>query len=110
MFSASWRSIIKGGREVQEAYIKVVFTNDAKQNKELDVRSGKASAVMRALYRSVVLKLKLSKKTKLSKTKSMIVLIVIYGYVVLCNGQKIAAIKASSELRCLQKNQTSYNT
>ena len=81
MFSANWWSIIKAGGEVQEAYLKVAFTSDAKQNKELDVRSGKASVVIRVLYRSVVLKLKLSKKTKLSKIKSMIVLLVIYDYV-----------------------------
>ena len=41
MFSASWRSIIKADKEVQEAYLRVAFTSDTKQNKELDVRSGK---------------------------------------------------------------------
>ena len=63
-FSTSWQSIIEVDREVQVAYLKVAFTSDTKQSKELDVRSGKASVVIRALYRSVVLKLELSKKDK----------------------------------------------
>ena len=37
-------------------YFGVTFTSDGKQDEELDVRSGKPSAVMRALHHSVVLR------------------------------------------------------
>ena len=62
MFSASWRCIIEAG---------VAFTSDGRQDEELDVRSGKASAVKRALHQSVVLKRKLSRTAKLSVFKSI---------------------------------------
>ena len=35
-------------------YLGVAFTSDERKDKELDVRSGKASAVMRTLHHSVV--------------------------------------------------------
>ena len=41
MFSASWRSTIEAGREVQVACLKVAFTSDTKQNKKLDARQAK---------------------------------------------------------------------
>ena len=37
-------------------YLSVAFTSDGRQDEELDVRSGKESAVMRASHHSVVLK------------------------------------------------------
>ena len=37
-------------------YLSVSFTSDGRQNSELDIRIGKASAVMRQVHRSVVLK------------------------------------------------------
>ena len=53
-------------QEEKFKYLRVPFTSDGRQDEELDVRSGKASAVMRALHQSVVLKPELSRKTKLS--------------------------------------------
>jgi len=47
----------------------VVFTSDGRQDEELDTRMGKASAVMRALQYSVVMKRELSKKAKFSVSK-----------------------------------------
>ena len=47
-------------------YLGIALTSDGRQDEELDVRSGKASAVMRALHLSVVLKRELSRKAKLS--------------------------------------------
>ena len=47
-------------------YLGVAFTSDGRQHEELDVRSGKTSAVMRVLHHSVVLKRELSRKAKLS--------------------------------------------
>ena len=60
MFSASWRSIIETGGEVQ-VNLWVAFTSDGRQDKKLDVRSGKTSAVMLALHHSVGLKRELSR-------------------------------------------------
>ena len=37
-------------------YLRVAFTSDGRQDEELDTRIGKASAVMRALHYSVVMK------------------------------------------------------
>ena len=45
-------------------YLGVAFTSDGRQDEELDTRIGKASAVMRALHYSVVMKRELSKKGK----------------------------------------------
>ena len=46
-------------------YLGVSFTSEGRQNSELDIRIGKASAVMRQLHRSVVLKRELCTKAKL---------------------------------------------
>ena len=54
-------------------YLEVALTSDGRQDKELDVRSGKASAVMRALHHSIVLKRELSRKIKLSVFKLIFV-------------------------------------
>jgi len=45
-------------------YLGVVFTSDERQDEELDTWIGKASAVMRALQYSIVMKRELSKKAK----------------------------------------------
>ena len=50
----------------------VAFTSDGRQDEELDTRIGKASAVMRALHYSVVMKRELSKKAKLSIFKAVL--------------------------------------
>ena len=53
-------------------YLGVAFTSDRRQDKELDTRIGKASAVMRDLHYLVVMKRELSKKTKLSIFKTFL--------------------------------------
>ena len=50
----------------------VAFTSDGRQDEELLTRIGKASAVMRALHYSVVMKRELSKKAKLSIFKAVL--------------------------------------
>ena len=54
-------------------YLWVAFTSDGRQDEELDTRIGKASAVIRALHCSVVMKRELSKKAKLSIFKAVFV-------------------------------------
>ena len=61
-------------------YLGVAFTSNGRQDEELDTRVGKASAVMRALHCSDVMKRKLSKKAKLSIFKTVFVPILTYGY------------------------------
>ena len=61
-------------------YLGVSFTSDGRQNSKLDIRIGKASAVMRQLHRSVVLKRELCTKAKLSIFRSVYVPILTYGH------------------------------
>ena len=46
-------------------YLGVTFSNDGRQENELDAGIGKANAIMRPLYRSVVLKQELCTRAKL---------------------------------------------
>ena len=52
-------------------YLGVAFTSDVRQDEGLDTRTGKASALMRALHYSVVMKRELPKKAKLSIFKTV---------------------------------------
>ena len=61
-------------------YLGVVFTSDGKQDVELNARIGQASAVMRELNRSVVLKKELCNKAKISVFKSVYTPILTYGH------------------------------
>ena len=54
-------------------YLGVAFTNDGRKDQELDLRSDKASAVMRTLHYSVVLNRELLRKAKLLVFKSIFV-------------------------------------
>ena len=54
-------------------YHGVSFASDGRQNSELDIRTGKASAVMHQLHRSVVLKRELCTKAKLYIFRSVYV-------------------------------------
>ena len=60
-------------------YLGVTFSSDSRQDDELGSCIGKASAVMRQLYQSVVLKRELCKKAKLSVFRSVFVPILTYG-------------------------------
>ena len=71
-------------REVQVSW---GFINESgRQDEELDIRIGKASEVLRALYYSVVMKSELSKKAKLSIFKTAFVPILTYGQLVMSLG------------------------
>ena len=60
--------------------------SDERQDEELDTQICKASAVMRALHYSVVMKRELSKKAKLSIFKAVFVPILTYGHDRVVNG------------------------
>ena len=61
-------------------YLGVAFTRDGRQVEDLYTRVDKASAVMRALHYSVLMKRELSKKAKLSIFKTVFVPILTYGH------------------------------
>ena len=67
-------------QEEKFKYLEVAFTSDGRQDKELNIQMGKASAVMRALHYLVVMKRELSKKTKLSIFKTAFVPILTYDH------------------------------
>ena len=61
-------------------YVGVAFTSDGWRSEEIDTRIGKANAVLRELYRSVVTKRELSNNAKLSAFKSAFVPILTLGH------------------------------
>ncbi|TWW59091.1 hypothetical protein D4764_06G0006210 [Takifugu flavidus] len=58
----------------------ILFTSEGRMEREIDRRIGAASAVMRALNQSVVVKKELSRKAKLSIYRSIYVPVLTYGH------------------------------
>ena len=81
----------------------VVFTSDGRQDEELDTRIGKASAVMRTLHYSVVMKRELSKKAKLSIFKAVFVPILTYGHESWVMTERVRSQVQASEMRFLRR-------
>ena len=84
-------------------YLGVAFTSDGRQDEELDTRIGKASAVMRALHYSVVMKRELSKKAKLSIFKAVFVPILTYGHEPWVMTKRVRSQVQASEMRFLRR-------
>ncbi|KAK3526422.1 hypothetical protein QTP70_025454, partial [Hemibagrus guttatus] len=61
-------------------YLGVLFTSEGRMDHEIDRRIGAAAAVMRSMYRSVVVKKELSQKAKLSIYQSIYVPTLTYGH------------------------------
>ncbi|KAK3506344.1 hypothetical protein QTP70_005033 [Hemibagrus guttatus] len=61
-------------------YLGVLFTSEGRMDHEIDRRIGAAGAVMRSMYRSVVVKKELSWKAKLSIYQSIYVPTLTYGH------------------------------
>ncbi|KAK3529276.1 hypothetical protein QTP70_024824 [Hemibagrus guttatus] len=61
-------------------YLKVLFTSEGRMDREIDRQIGAAAAVMRSMYRSVVMKKELSRKVKLSIYQSIYVPTLTYGH------------------------------
>ena len=61
-------------------YLGVLFTSEGKMEREIDRRIGAAAAVMRSLYRTVVVKKELSQKARLSIYQSIFVPTLTYGH------------------------------
>ena len=84
-------------------YLGVTFTSDGRQDDEIDIRSGKASAVMRALHYSVVMKRELSKKAKLSVFRSIFVPILTYGHESWVMTERMRSQVQACEMRFLRR-------
>ena len=84
-------------------YLGVAFTSDGRQDEELDIRMGRASAVVRALQHSVVMKRELSKKAKLSVFKTVFVPILTYGHESWVMTERVRSQVQASEMRFLRK-------
>ncbi|KAK3552087.1 hypothetical protein QTP70_034035 [Hemibagrus guttatus] len=61
-------------------YLGVLFTSEGRMDREIDRRIGAAAAVMRSVYRSVVVKKELSWKAKLSIYQSIYTPTLTYGH------------------------------
>ncbi len=61
-------------------YLGVLFTSEGRMEREIDRRIGAASAVMRSMYQSVMVKKELSCKAKLSIYRSIYVPTLTYDY------------------------------
>ena len=81
----------------------VAFRSDGRQDEELDTRIGKASAVMRDLHYSVVMKRELSKKAKLSIFKAVFVPLLTYGHESWVKTERMRSQVQASEMRFLQR-------
>ena len=84
-------------------YLGVAFTSDGRQDEELDTRIGKASAVMRVLHYSVVMRRELSKKAKLSIFKTVFVPILTYGHESWVVTDRMRSQVQESEMRFLRR-------
>ena len=84
-------------------YLGVAFTSDGRQDEKLDTRIGKASAVIRALHYSVVIKRQLSKKAKLSIFKAVFVPILTYGHESWVMTERMRSQVQASETRFLRR-------
>ena len=84
-------------------YLGVAFTSDGRQDEELDTLIGKASAVMRGLHYSVVMKQKLSKKAKLSIFKAVFVPILTHGHESWVMTKRVRSQVQASEMRFLRR-------
>ncbi|KAI3367177.1 hypothetical protein L3Q82_008232 [Scortum barcoo] len=74
-----WRGPASSGG-VQVSRPGVLFTSEGKIEREIDRRIGAASAVMRSVYRTVVVKKELSRKAKLSIYRSIYAPTLTYGH------------------------------
>ena len=84
-------------------YLGINFTSDGKQDVELDTRIGKASAILRELNRSVVLKRELREQAKLAVFKSVYVPTLIYGHECWLMTERVRSRVQAAEMRFLRK-------
>ena len=89
-------------------YLGVAFTSDGRQDEELDTQIGKASAVMRALHYSVVIKTRIVENGKALNFQSSICPHSHLWSWILGNDRKSAITSASVRNEVFTKNRRSY--
>ncbi|KAK3556392.1 hypothetical protein QTP70_007987 [Hemibagrus guttatus] len=84
-------------------YLGVLFTSEGRMDREIDRRIGAAAAVMRSMYRSVVVKKELSRKAKLSIYQSIYVPTLTYGHELWVMTERVRSRIQEAEMSFLRK-------
>ncbi|KAK3547052.1 hypothetical protein QTP86_009569 [Hemibagrus guttatus] len=99
---------LQGGGEVlpqveEFKYIGVLFTSEGRMDRKIDRRIGAAAAVMRSMYRSVVVKKELSRKAKLSIYQSIYVPTLTYGHELWVMTERVRSRIQAAEMSFLRR-------
>ncbi|KAK3551449.1 hypothetical protein QTP70_017426, partial [Hemibagrus guttatus] len=84
-------------------YLGVLFTSEGRMDREIDRRIGAAAAVMRSMYRSVVVKKELSRKAKLSIYQSIYVPTLTYGHELWVMTERVRSRIQAAEMSFLRR-------
>ncbi|KAK3558314.1 hypothetical protein QTP86_014701, partial [Hemibagrus guttatus] len=84
-------------------YLRVLFTSEGRMDREIDRRIGAAAAVMRSMYRSVVVKKELSRKAKLSIYQSIYVPTLTYGHELWVMTERVRSRIQAAEMSFLRR-------
>ncbi|KAK3557834.1 hypothetical protein QTP86_003172 [Hemibagrus guttatus] len=84
-------------------YLRVLFTSEGRMDREIDRRIGAAAAVMRSMYRSVVVKKELSRKAKLSIYQSIYVPTLTYGHELWVMTERVRSWIQAAEMSFLRR-------
>ncbi|KAK3505719.1 hypothetical protein QTP70_020512 [Hemibagrus guttatus] len=84
-------------------YLGVLFMSDGRMDREIDRRFGAAAAVMRSMYRSVVVKKELSRKAKLSIYQSIYVPTLTYGHELWVMNERVRSWIQAAEMSFLRR-------
>ncbi|KAK3539329.1 hypothetical protein QTP70_001214 [Hemibagrus guttatus] len=84
-------------------YLGVLFTSEGRMDREIDRRIGAVAAVMRSMYRSVVVKKELSRKAKLSIYQSIYVPTLTYGHELWVMTERVRSRIQAAEMSFLHR-------
>ncbi|KAK3567833.1 hypothetical protein QTP86_027230 [Hemibagrus guttatus] len=84
-------------------YLGVLFTSEGRMDREIDRRISTAAAVMRSMYRSVVVKKELSRKAKLSIYQSIYVPTLTYGQELWVMTERVRSQIQAAEMSFLRR-------
>ncbi|KAK3506058.1 hypothetical protein QTP70_002984 [Hemibagrus guttatus] len=84
-------------------YLGVLFTSEGRMDREIDRRIGAAAAVMRSMYRSVVVKKKLSRKAKLLIYQSIYAPTLTYGHELWVMTERVRSRIQAAEMSFLRR-------
>ncbi|KAK3560563.1 hypothetical protein QTP86_010899 [Hemibagrus guttatus] len=84
-------------------YLGILFTSEGRMDREIDRRIGAAAAVMRSMYRSVVVKKELSRKAKLLIYQSIYVPTLTYGHELWVMTERVRSRIQAAEMSFLRR-------